>query len=148
MCSNKNILPFDGDVLYLEQILTPEDSYKYFRELLENIPWSHDVVKMFGKTITTKRRIAWCSDSGIDYTYSGTKKLSQPWTERLVELKEIAEDLCKTEKMTIDITLKDGSLLIMKGETQCFWKHQLPVTKRVKEPRINLTFRQMQRREI
>lgn len=39
------------------------------------------------------------------------------------------------------IRLQHGSLLIMKGTTQEFWKHQLPKTNRKVEPRINLTFR-------
>ena len=39
------------------------------------------------------------------------------------------------------VGLPHGSLLIMKGETQHFWKHQLPKSKRVSEPRVNLTFR-------
>jgi alkylated DNA repair dioxygenase AlkB len=41
------------------------------------------------------------------------------------------------------VGLEHGSLLIMKGETQRFWKHQLPKTKRVSRPRINLTFRRI-----
>ncbi|WP_010229263.1 alpha-ketoglutarate-dependent dioxygenase AlkB family protein [Gillisia marina] len=44
-----------------------------------------------------------------------------------------------TLKQTIQ--LAHGSLLIMKGQTQEFWKHQLPKTKKNIEPRINLTFR-------
>lgn len=39
------------------------------------------------------------------------------------------------------ILLSHGSLLLMKGETQHFWKHQLPKTKKSIGPRINLTFR-------
>ena len=39
------------------------------------------------------------------------------------------------------VPLAHGSLLIMKGSTQEFWKHQLPKTKKHIEPRINLTFR-------
>ncbi len=41
----------------------------------------------------------------------------------------------------IDIPLKHGSLLIMKGEIQHFWKHQIPKTKKEIKERINLTFR-------
>ncbi|WP_394757871.1 alpha-ketoglutarate-dependent dioxygenase AlkB family protein [Flavobacterium sp.] len=40
-----------------------------------------------------------------------------------------------------NIVLQHGSLLIMKGSTQHFWKHQIPKTKKEIEPRINLTFR-------
>lgn len=41
----------------------------------------------------------------------------------------------------LKIALTHNSLLLMKGETQHFWKHQIPKTKKVVGPRINLTFR-------
>lgn len=41
------------------------------------------------------------------------------------------------------IVLAPSSLLIMAGETQHFWKHQLPKTKKKVTPRINLTFRKV-----
>lgn len=37
--------------------------------------------------------------------------------------------------------LDHGSLLIMKGEMQHFWLHQIPKTKKEVDERINLTFR-------
>lgn len=43
----------------------------------------------------------------------------------------------------IDILLQHGSLLIMKGELQHFWKHQIPKTKKVIGERVNLTFRRI-----
>jgi len=42
-------------------------------------------------------------------------------------------------KMSIELT--HGSLLLMRGTTQHFWKHQIPKTKKELGPRINLTFR-------
>ncbi|MNS10987.1 2OG-Fe(II) oxygenase superfamily protein [compost metagenome] len=39
------------------------------------------------------------------------------------------------------ILLEHGSLLLMKGTTQHFWKHQIPKTTKPTGPRINLTFR-------
>ena len=41
----------------------------------------------------------------------------------------------------LNITLENGSLLMMKGTTQHFWKHQIPKTKKEIGARINLTFR-------
>ena len=41
----------------------------------------------------------------------------------------------------IDTILDNGSLLIMKGETQTNWLHRLPPSTKIKHPRINLTFR-------
>lgn len=45
----------------------------------------------------------------------------------------------KDQKFKLD--LEHGSLLLMAGSTQHFWKHQLPKTKKLVAPRINLTFR-------
>lgn len=41
------------------------------------------------------------------------------------------------------LILNDGSLLLMKGEMQHHWLHQIAKTKKVIQPRINLTFRQI-----
>jgi alkylated DNA repair dioxygenase AlkB len=40
-----------------------------------------------------------------------------------------------------NILLEHGSLLVMKGTTQHFWKHQIPKTAKEIGARINLTFR-------
>jgi alkylated DNA repair dioxygenase AlkB len=41
------------------------------------------------------------------------------------------------------IRLSHGSLLVMGGTTQSYWKHSVPRRKRVHQPRVNLTFRQV-----
>ncbi len=43
-----------------------------------------------------------------------------------------------------NIILENGSLLLMKGTTQHFWKHQVPKTAKTIGSRINLTFRAIQ----
>ena len=47
----------------------------------------------------------------------------------------------KKNKEKIDLILGNGSLLVMKEQIQTHWIHQLPKSKKIKEPRINLTFR-------
>jgi len=44
-------------------------------------------------------------------------------------------------KERIDFELKHGSLLVMLGELQHFWQHQVPKVKNLRKERINLTFR-------
>ena len=56
--------------------------------------------------------------------------------ERVFQLKHNTD---KDQKK--NIILQHGSLLLMKGTTQHFWKHQIPKTAKPIEPRINLTFR-------
>ncbi|QYA25727.1 alpha-ketoglutarate-dependent dioxygenase AlkB [Gramella sp. MT6] len=58
--------------------------------------------------------------------------------ERIFHLKHKKDTTAKHK-----IRLQHGSLLIMKGTTQEFWKHQLPKTKKQVNPRINLTFRKI-----
>ncbi len=47
----------------------------------------------------------------------------------------------KRNKATVSVVLEDGSLLDMRGETQRHWVHQIPRSKKVTAPRVNLTFR-------
>ncbi len=49
----------------------------------------------------------------------------------------------KQTNETSAVILENGSLLAMKDATQLNWLHQLPPTKKVASPRINLTFRKM-----
>lgn len=56
---------------------------------------------------------------------------------RPFKLKHISD----SNLQTITIPLESGSLLLMKGTTQHFWKHKIPKTTKEIKPRINLTFR-------
>lgn len=49
----------------------------------------------------------------------------------------------KTNKSSQSIVLENGSLLLMESNVQQNWLHALPKSKRVSNPRINLTFRTM-----
>ena len=49
----------------------------------------------------------------------------------------------KDLNLKYDLELTPGSLLIMSGEIQHYWKHCLPKALRINEPRINITFRQV-----
>jgi menaquinone-dependent protoporphyrinogen IX oxidase len=53
------ILPKDGTVNYYRKILTLKEANHYLDLLLQNILWQNDEANIFGKHITTKRKIAW-----------------------------------------------------------------------------------------
>ena len=46
-------------------------------------------------------------------------------------------------KETITLELRTGDWVVMTGQTQCFWVHQVPKTASLVDPRVNLTFRRM-----
>ena len=46
----------------------------------------------------------------------------------------------KETQETFSQHLAHGSMIVMQGVIQNYWKHQLPKTKKIKHPRVNLTF--------
>jgi alkylated DNA repair dioxygenase AlkB len=188
-----NILPYDGNAVYENSFLSVQEADEHFHFFLNNMPWKNDLVKLFGKTIVTERKMAWFSDDLKPYTYSGKAHKSLPFNEALHILRQKIEmktgatfNACLlnlyqngTQAMgwhqdnepeireqssivslslgaarpfqfrhiksgeTVKLILNHGSILNMFGATQSFWKHQLPKALKVKEIRINLTFRNM-----
>jgi alkylated DNA repair dioxygenase AlkB len=49
----------------------------------------------------------------------------------------------ESKSQKVEVPLSHGSLLIMSGESQHFWEHQLPKSKSCQGKRINLTFRKI-----
>lgn len=191
--ASDNLLPKDGVTQYFGLILSKADADLYLENLLSEIEWKNDEVKIFGKQIITKRKVAWYADSGVSYTYSNTTKVGLSWTANLLKLKNLVEEITKDtynscllnlyhdgdegmgwhsddeksivknsaiasisfgaerkfmlkHKQTsesVSQILPHGSLLVMKGETQTYWLHALTKTKKVRSPRVNLTFRKM-----
>jgi alkylated DNA repair dioxygenase AlkB len=87
-----NILNTDGTVNYYGKILLSSEANRYFDLLMQNTQWEKDEVIIFGKRITTKRKVAWYGDSEYLYTYSNTTKRALAWTKELSELKQIIEE--------------------------------------------------------
>mgnify|MGYP000182764929 CR=1 FL=1 len=83
--------------------------------------------------------MAWHSDGEKDLKKHGAIASLSLGAERKFSFKH------KKEGTKIDIVLPHGSLLVMKGRTQENWLHRLPPTKIKKGPRINLTFRTIEK---
>lgn len=189
------ILPFDGEVYYVQEFISKPEQESLFIALEHDIKWASDMVKIYGKTIQTSRKMAWYGDEGLSYTYSGIERIALPWHKDLFPLKEKIETFTshcfnscllnryidgsqgmgwhsddeptlgnpntiasislgaerkfcfrhKRSKEKVELQLHSGGLLIMTGLTQKNWHHALPKSLRVKEPRINLTFRKILR---
>ena len=88
---NNNLLPYDGEVYYHGAILDRAAADEYYNRLLNTIDWRPDEALIYGKRIVTKRKVAWYGERAFDYTYSGVTRQALPWTETLLELKQIAE---------------------------------------------------------
>lgn len=79
--------------------------------------------------------MSWHSDAEKDLKKNGAIASLSFGAERKFAFKH------KTTKDKVELILEHGSLLVMKNKTQDHWLHRLPPTKRIFQPRVNLTFR-------
>lgn len=97
-----NIINKDGDAIYFGCLFNDKESYEFFEDLLNNIEWHNEVVIMFGKEITTKRKVAFYADHGIEYSYSNKTKKGLNWIRTLLKIKSEIE---KQTKVTYNACL-------------------------------------------
>jgi alkylated DNA repair dioxygenase AlkB len=185
------VLARDGDVRYDPDFLSRAQADAAYAEFHANLRWEHPELVMFGRRVVAARMEAWYGDPGAAYRYSGLDHDPLPWTARLAQMRDRAQQATgshynsvlanlypdgsvgagwhsdderalgsqptiasvslgaprrflfrhKADGDTIEVTLAHGSLLLMSGQTQQCWKHSVPKEKRVRDPRVNLTFR-------
>ena len=105
-----NLLPFDGEVFYFGRIMKEEKAASFMEQLLHKIEWKNDEAFIFGKHYITKRKVAWYGDFSFSYTYSKATKFALPWTEYLLEIKNLAESITNAKYNSCLLNLyHDGS---------------------------------------
>lgn len=120
--ATKKALPWTKELLLLKSVVENETG-DLFNACLLNL--YHD----------GSEGMAWHSDAELDLKRNGAIASLSFGAERKFCFKH------KKSKETVSLMLENGSLLVMKGETQTHWLHRLPPTKKVDQPRVNLTFR-------
>lgn len=126
-------------------------SYTYSKTTKSALAWTDELLELkklvedkTGETFNScllnlyhngEEGMAWHSDGEKDLKKNGAIASVSFGAERHFSFKH------KETKQTVSVVLEKGSLLVMKGETQTHWLHRLPPTKKVTNPRINLTFR-------
>jgi len=125
--------------------------YTYSKTTKSALPWTKELLELkdiienkTGETFNScllnlyhsgEEGMAWHSDGEKDLKKNGAIGSLSLGVDRKFSFKH------KVTKQTVSVLLERGSLLVMKGTTQKNWLHRLPPTKKVKHPRINLTFR-------
>ena len=87
------LLPYDGDTKNYGVIYDTIKANHYFNYLLTEIPWKHDEVFLYGKHITTSRKVAWFWDTNYSYKYSWKTRVALAWTPELLEIKKYVEQI-------------------------------------------------------
>jgi len=118
----KKALPFTPGLLKLKQLVELKTG-ETFNSCLCNL--YHNGEETMG----------WHSDDEKDLKKHGAIASLSFGAERKFAFKH------KQTKEKCEFLLEHGSLLVMTGPTQEHWLHRLPTTKKIKAPRVNLTFR-------
>lgn len=126
-------------------------SYTYSKTTKQALPWTKELLEL--KEIIEEKTgeefnscllnlyhngsegMAYHSDAEKDLKKNGAIASVSFGAQRKFSFKH------KVTKERVDLILENGSLLVMKDQTQNFWLHMLPPTTKVLTPRINLTFR-------
>ncbi len=125
--------------------------YSFSRNTYHAKPWNHSLLKIkaklendfdcsFNSVLLNMYR---SGQDSMDWHQDNEKELGTNPIIASVNFGAIRKfELRNNEtREKLIFNLSHGSLLLMKGETQHFWQHRIPKTKKDVSLRINLTFR-------
>ena len=82
----------DADIRYYPQLLSTEQAESFYTYLRDSLVWRQDHIKMYGKQVKIPRLQAWYGSPEAIYTYSGLTMDPNPWTDKLLQLKQLCEE--------------------------------------------------------
>lgn len=95
--SQKNLLPYNGEVHYYPEFFGSERGDNIFERLKNEIKWKQEPIWIFGKKVMQPRLTALYGNPKIPYGYSGIMMEALPWTDLLTEIKTQIEQVAKIE---------------------------------------------------
>jgi alkylated DNA repair dioxygenase AlkB len=126
-------------------------AYTYSKTTKRALPWIPDLLEIktavelySGHTFNScLLNLYHNGDEGMAWHSDNEKELLEDGAIASVSLGSSRKFLFKHKDTNeqIAVMLEHGSLLMMLGPTQKNWVHKLPTSKRITDPRINLTFR-------
>ena len=88
----KHIIDEGLNVLYEPDFISPEQAQTFLEALTTEADWHRPEMKMWDKTVVTKRQVAWHADAGLVYEYSGQEHEWKDWTPAMHELRMLVEE--------------------------------------------------------
>ena len=83
----------DADISLFRQIDLGESYELLLRDLIDNVNWKQESIKVFGKVHPQPRLSAWYGDENSAYSYSGIKQQPMAWTPVLSNIKNRVETI-------------------------------------------------------
>ena len=105
-----NLLPFGGELYYIPNVFTREESDEYFNQLFTEVRWKQEPIRIFGKEVMQPRLTAWYGDIEKPYAYSGITMAPDHWIHPLLQIKSVADQLSGAESSSALLNLyRDGN---------------------------------------
>ncbi|NDD20645.1 MAG: alpha-ketoglutarate-dependent dioxygenase AlkB, partial [Synechococcaceae bacterium WBA_3_309] len=60
----------------------------YLEQLLKEVPWKQEQIKLFGRQHPLPRLTCWMADPGCGYCYSGLQNVVESWTPTAQTIRE------------------------------------------------------------
>lgn len=68
--------------------LGAEKANAYLEQLLKEVPWKQEQIKLFGRQHPLPRLTCWMADPGCGYCYSGLENVVESWTPTAQTIRE------------------------------------------------------------
>ena len=81
--------------------LTKEIADELFQKMLDETPWQHDEITIFGKKILQPRLTCLFGNKGKPYSYSSLTMYPKPWNSSIMFLKTEIEKICNQNFTTV-----------------------------------------------
>lgn len=79
---------------YLPDFLAPGAAQRLFQTLRHDVQWRSEQLRLFGRTVTVPRLVAWCGEQGLNYRYAGVDHPCDGWWPCLVPLRDRLAHAC------------------------------------------------------
>jgi alkylated DNA repair dioxygenase AlkB len=91
----------DAEIIYYPRFFDKKEADAIFAQLLNDIPWQQDDIRVFGKIHPQPRLTALFGNEGKPYSYSNIKMQPHPWTLLLQKIKSHIESVSGTNFTTV-----------------------------------------------
>ena len=85
---NEIVAHNDLKIRVQQGFFNPIESNELLQSLIETLPWESMKIRMFGREVVIPRLQCWMGDDGCEYSYSGKQLHRQPWTSKLLMIKD------------------------------------------------------------
>ena len=81
-----------GECHLIPEFVTPSSGYRLLEQLINQVSWEQEVIRMFDKTHNSPRLSAWFGDTGTVYKYSGITRVAREWPDYLYGIHKQIEE--------------------------------------------------------